>query len=395
MRAVDDGRDVSGDAASSGAAGAPSRGDAATALREDRRTIRVASVPASHVYVHHLAPVHDAEDVPRVVRLRDPDPDDPARPAGAKWWPPTMLEPAWVREHADFDVMHVQFGFDARTPAQLEELVQALRETGRPLVYTVHDLRNPHHERREAHDAQLDVLVPAADALVTLTPGAAAELRHRWGVEALVLPHPHVVDLETMRRASARRPRAAGDPFRIGVHVKSLRASMNPLPVIRALSEIVRELPGALLQVNGHTDVLRPGERHDRALAELLEQQAEAGLLELHVHDFLDDAALWAYLGSLDVSVLPYRFGTHSGWLEACRDLGTAVIAPDCGYYREQGPVFEYRNRDDDFDPESLRAAVLAAHAADSPAPARIDDRIAERDAVARAHALLYEELVR
>lgn len=369
--------------------------EVATGIDADRRTIRVASVPASHVYVHHLAPVHDAEDEPRIERLADPDPDDPARPAGAKWWPPTMLEPAWVRANPGFDLMHLQFGFDARTPAQLEQLVEALRETGRPLVYTVHDLRNPHHQTREAHDAQLDVLIPAADALVTLTPGAAAEIRRRWDVEARVLPHPHVVDLETMRRASARPPREPGDPFRIGVHVKSLRASMNPLPVVRALSEIVRELPGAVLQVNGHTDVLRPGERHDRPLAELLEQQAAAGLLELHVHDFLDDAALWAYLSSLDVSVLPYRFGTHSGWLEACRDLGTAVIAPDCGYYREQGPVFEYRNRDDDFDPASLRSAVLAAYAAGSPAPAGIAERIAERDAVARAHAQLYGELVR
>ena len=37
--------------------------------------------------------------------------------------------------------------------------------------------------------------------------------------------------------------------------------------------------------------------------------------------------------------MLPYRFGTHSGWLEACYDLGTPVLAPDCGFYAEQRPV--------------------------------------------------------
>jgi hypothetical protein len=31
-----------------------------------------------------------------------------------------------------------------------------------------------------------------------------------------------------------------------------------------------------------------------------------------------------------------YWFGTHSGWLEACFDLGTAVIAPNCGYYHQK-----------------------------------------------------------
>ena len=63
------------------------------------------------------------------------------------------------------------------TPAQLEELVAALRRRGKPLVFTVHDLRNPHHPDRAAHDRHLDVLVPAADALITLTQGAAAEIR--------------------------------------------------------------------------------------------------------------------------------------------------------------------------------------------------------------------------
>ena len=60
------------------------------------------------------------------------------------------------------------------------------------------------------------------------------------------------------------------------------------------------------------------------------------------MHDYFTDDELWDYLSSLDVSVLPYRFGTHSGWLEACFDLGTIVLAPDCGYYAEQRPCVTY-----------------------------------------------------
>jgi glycosyltransferase involved in cell wall biosynthesis len=373
---------------------APSRRQGRETALEGARPLRVASVPAGHVYVSHIAPEEDLAGVRRVERLHDPDPEAPEHPAQARWWPPAMLDPAWVRSHRDFDLLHLQFGFDARPPEQLAEWAEALRETGRPFVYTVHDLRNPHHRDRTLHDEQLEVLIPRADALITLTRGAADEIRDRWGREARVLPHPHVVDVETMRRAAARPP--SSGPFRVGVHLKSLRASMNPLPVLRALEEAVGRLPGVVLQVNGHRDVLtEEGAHYDPELTGYLRRGAGRGALELHVHDFLEDEQLWSYLSSLDVSVLPYRFGTHSGWLEACRDLGTAVIAPSCGYYRQQGPVFEYVHEEERFDAGSLERALRGAYAAGAPRPVPVETRRAQRRAVAEAHAELYERLLR
>ena len=140
------------------------------------RLIRVASVPASHVYVRHLAdPLQDDG----ITRLADPAPSGPVTVSG-QWWPPAMLSASWVREHRrEFDVFHIQFGFDAEDVTCLQELVKALRKAGKPLIYTVHDLRNPHHHNRRDHDAQLDVLIPAADALITLTEGAAREIESR------------------------------------------------------------------------------------------------------------------------------------------------------------------------------------------------------------------------
>ena len=174
--------------------------------------ITVASVPANHVYVRHLGdPSGDGD----VRRLADP------RPCGAPsdhsvWWPPVMLDPGWVRRHhAEFDVFHVHFGFDAQPVAGLEELVRVLRVYDKPLIYTAHDLRNPHHPGRAAHDEQLDVLIPAAHRVVTLTAGATEVIRQRWGRTALVLPHPHVVDFPALRR-----PRRRGDEFVVGVHLQ-------------------------------------------------------------------------------------------------------------------------------------------------------------------------------
>ena len=305
-----------------------------------------------------------------------------------------MLRPEWARD-ADFDLLHLHFGFDAVDPSTLRELTEVLRGRGKPFVLTVHDLRNPHHEDRALHDAQLDVLVPAADALVTLTTGAAAEIRRRWDREALVLPHPHVVPLATMEAAQERRSWARGDTFRVGLHVKSLRASMAPMRLLPTLVDTVAQLPGAVLQVNGHRDVLDPdGARRDESLAAYLHEQADAGRLELHVHDFLDDRALWAYLASLDVSVLPYRFGTHSGWLEACRDLGTAVVAPTCGFYADQGPVLSYTHDESHLDEDSLAAALRRAHEQRSTHGISVAERRAQRARVAAAHDRLYTYLL-
>jgi glycosyltransferase involved in cell wall biosynthesis len=349
--------------------------------------LRVASVPSAHVYVQHL---DDPAGEAGVVRLADPVPPG-QRPGTGRWWPPVMLSPSWVREHSrDFDVFHVHFGFDALGAGQLRELVRTLRCRGKPLVYTVHDLRNPHHEDRHAHDGHLDVLVPEADALVTLTAGAAGEIESRWGRRAVVLPHPHVVPL---RRISPREQ--AADGFVVGVHAKSVRPSMDPVPVIQVLAEVVRGLPGGLLRVDIHHDVFdSAGLRHDRAIVGYLRAAAGKGEIDLRVHDCFSDAELWAYLESIDVSVLPYRFGTHSGWLEACYDLGTAVVAPSCGYIAEQRPCLRYGHDERGLDARSLQEAVLEAYRRRPRWQAAAGERRQERTAIAAAHRRVYEALL-
>ena len=73
--------------------------------------VLVASVPANHVYVHHIA----AEDADGCGACRT-RPRRPGRGSAQQaWWPPVMLDPDWIAD-ADFDVFHLQFGFDARSP---------------------------------------------------------------------------------------------------------------------------------------------------------------------------------------------------------------------------------------------------------------------------------------
>jgi hypothetical protein len=329
--------------------------------------VRVASVPTGHPYVRALS-----DD--RVIRLEDPP--VPGAPPG-RWWPSPWLEPSHLAGRAaELDLLHVHFGFDDRTPGELRELVRTLRAVRRPLVLTVHDLRNPHHAEPGRHDAALDVLVPAADAVITLTAGAAAEIRERWGRDADVLPHPTVVPA-----GWADRPRPEHDGFTIGLHAKSHRTNADPVGVARALAAAAGPLPGARVRVDAHDD------ERGRAVAAALRDDAR---LDVRVHPPFDDDAFHAYLLDLDVSVLPYRWGTHSGWLEVCHDLGTTVLAPDVGHYRDQAPCLTYRPG----DAGSVAAAVARAHRERPHWRADPAERSAQRRAVADAHVGVYRRVL-
>src|SRR6478735_7553119 len=85
--------------------------------------IRVASIPANHPYVRHLAaPGGEAQ----VVRLPDPAPDVPD-PLPGQWWPPVMLDPDWITGHRnEFDLVHLHFGFDAVKPVELQRWIDEL-----------------------------------------------------------------------------------------------------------------------------------------------------------------------------------------------------------------------------------------------------------------------------
>ena len=309
--------------------------------------LRVASVPSGHPYVRHLAPVTGVSSV-----LRLPDPAVAGAPAG-QWWPSPVLEPQWLRAHCgDYDLVHVHFGFEHRSTAQLVELVATLRALGRPLVLTVHDLDNPHLTDQAPHLAALGVLVPAAAAVVTLTAGAAAEVERRWGRAPVVLAHPHVVALDRLGRA---RPPHEG--FVVGLHDKR-RAGSAPDEVRSELVRAVDALPASRVAA------------------------APAGRL--------DDDALWDHLSTLDVLVLAYRSGTHSGFVEACHDLGTTVVAPDRGFWAQQQPVLTY----DLGVPGSLTAALRRAHAERPHHQADPAARTAQREALAAAHAELYARAI-
>ena len=275
--------------------------------------------------------------------------------------------------------MHLHFGFEHLSADELGQWVQRLHRFGLPLVYTAHDLRNPHQLSARAHDRHLDVLIPNAAAVLTLTAGAAAHIRSRWGVPAQIVAHPYVIEPD-------RRPRRPASTRTVGIHLKDLRRNViEPDRVIEAAARGARA-GGGRLRVNLHPGVVdRPELSGTRALG-------EQGLLDLAVHERFSDEALASYLAELDVYVLPHRFGTHSGWLEACRDVGTRVVAPSCGFYGEQWPeVLTYGNDEAcGLDAAGLGQAVALALTAGPVAAAPAHFRREQLSQVQAVHAQIY-----
>jgi beta-1,4-mannosyltransferase len=345
--------------------------------------IRVASVPATHVYVRHL-------QHPLVERLVDPSGDDLRTPC--------FLDPDWVAAHSElFDLLHVHFGFEFYPVAQLIDLCDALHANGIPLLYTAHDLRNPNHPSSKKHDGALAVWMEQAAQVVTLSLRAAREIEHRFGRRAHVVPHPHVVPLEQMERLQANRPRH-WDGFRVGIHFKSMRPNMAGAPVLRAALDSAHQTDGLRLLVHLHPDVLDPrSPNHDEELAALALSTVcdENSPVDLHVHRYCADDELWMFMLSVDAVILPYRFGTHSGFLEACRDLGTAVIAPTCGAYVEQGAEHSFLSDEvRGVDESSLTKAILEARACCRPPPIRAGDRRRQQRLIAQRYFEIYTTML-
>lgn len=354
-----------------------------------RVPVRVQSVPAAHSYAQRIRSVGVDAVQPRVVHL--PDPTVAGAPPG-RWWPPPALEADWVRRHGgEVDVMHLHFGFDASSPESLRRWVAAMRDTRTPFVLTVHDVVNPHFVEQSAHLDRLDVLVPAAAALVTLTEGAARDIRRRWHRDVTVVPHPHVAPLHLVGMARAQ----PSERFVVGLHLKSLRANVVAAPIVRALSLAVADLPGAEVVVHAHHDAFDPAHpRHDAELVGTLSGLESRGGVRVVRHDRHTDAKLWTYLRATDLSVMPYAFGTHSGWIEACHDLGTTVLAPRTGRWVEQQRALTFGWPTGHLpDADELVDGVRRAHQERPAWQAARNSRRAEQGAIGQWHDELYVAL--
>jgi hypothetical protein len=321
--------------------------------------VRVVSIPHTDPYVDAVLP----EGVTRVGTATDPSP-----------W----LDAEYVVAHAgDVDVVHLHTDYGHLDAAALEAWAEELQRLGVPLVVTVHQLREPAQDEPGRHEAHLAAVLATAEVVLTLTPGAADEIAERYGRTAIVVAHPSIC---------AADPDLGAERGLVGVRVGSASSAVpDPAGLVRAaLSGAVSG--GGRLRVLVDEGAV---EELDPAIVAL----ADSGALEL-VPCPADE---WtAALQQLHVAVLPERCGTHSRNVEICRDVGTRVVAPSCGWFADQwSEVVPYANDErGGLDPVSLTAAIGAALTRPMPRPADRGWREGQRAAVREVHAEVYTQVV-
>ena len=360
---------------------------ATTVLWEGRRRITVETLPGRGLYVRHLA---NPEGVDAVHRPTVGWAGGPSR-GGA-------FTTAWLRARLpQTDVVHVVGLRPGQHPDDVRAAIDLTRASGTPLVVTGYNLGAPHSAEAARLGEQLDLLVPAADAVLTLTDTAAAEMRRRWDIEAVVLPHPHAVDFVRMRQ---HRPQFRADRLLVGVHLAALRLPVDPVVLVAALTRAVRSVDTARLVVHLHETVTDPGSNayapaEVRAVTELVE--GVGGLVK--VHRPFTESRLWDHLFALDVSVVPGLHGSHSIWPEACTDLGTMPLLPADTHAAEQRPCLTYEGGcgpDGDVPAlaESMEKALWTAREQGNVWRSDPEQRWAERVRVAESLRGLYERLL-
>lgn len=327
-------------------------------------SLRVLSIPAGHVYTAAIRPA-DVEYLP------DPDVD-------GNWWPHPALEADWwERLPAEDlpDLVHLHFGFDHLTPAGVGDFLRTLENRGVPLVVTVHDLDNPHLSDQTGHHEKTRLLADAAAACITLTAQAA----RRLPTGARVIPHPQVV---------ADPPAGAGAGEAVGVFLKSLRGNVVADPdFYRTLARDVHEALGRPLRIHVHDVDATAGLR--RALSG--GSGGVDGSVDLRVHPPMPDDVLHAAVADCRTVLLPYLRGTHSGWLEMCRDLGVTVAAPDCGMYEGQADDPRAVETYATGDPADAARALIVLYGR-GPVP-YAGDRAEQLRRIREAHREVYREV--
>lgn len=312
----------------------------------ERCAVRVVHHPAVHPYVRHISP-----SAPTDVKELD------------VWDVPAVAA-------AGVDIVHLHFGFETRPSDELGAWANDLRRCGVALVHTVHDLDNPHLADQTCFHEQLATIVRHADALLTLTGWTADAVAARYGRRPGVIGHPHVVALSDIARRRAA-PTARRGAY---IHAATVRPNLD-VDLIERVADAATQIGGVHIHLR---DTVIDTGRARRLLA-----LADRPAVTVRVEPRLTDDQLWDRLQHAAVVVLPYRWGTHSGLLEAAHDLGTPTAAPMLGAYAEQGahPLRTGRLADD------LLAAARSTVVTD------LASRSFQRCAIVDAHRRCYRAL--
>lgn len=231
-----------------------------------------------------------------------------------------------------FDVLHLHT-VELASRQDILAVADRVKRDAKHLVITVHDMR-PNIESDSIEFAEkLRLALAAADRAVTLTEAARRDLLAAGLTSSPceVVPHGPAFP-NTVLQAT---------PCGVGYGLAAfgaLRPNRDFLRLVEAWRQLPRRSrPPLHLLLRG---VTATDERREAAVLAALRETAEHhGDLTLDVRpDFVEPQVLAEWLRQSNLLVLPYRHVTHSGQLEAARDMGLSLLAPEVPTLQSQFP---------------------------------------------------------
>lgn len=312
----------------------------------------------------------------------------------------------WLEAKASFgffDVLHIQ-SMELTGIGPIERVLERCAREGKGVVATIHDLDPLFPEAGADLADKIGLACRFACAVVTLTARAAAQLAGRFGVDPAriqVIPHGPVLP--------PGHPLWDADPVRNDAFTVGMFGGFRPNRSFLTAAVNARHGLGARVKILSRG--LNPVELGPGAEAFQVAALAAADpRLTLALEPFPSDDAVAGFVQGLDLLVLPYLFGTHSGQLELAMDLRVPVAAPDLGCFREQWQTHAAHVPEPFWfpftpgDPWGYGAPLLRAlQAAErawrerivQPRPAFQAVRVRELEAILSAHRALYARAAR
>ncbi|HSM66150.1 MAG TPA: hypothetical protein VK860_07590 [Ilumatobacteraceae bacterium] len=249
----------------------------------------------------------------------------------------------------DVDVVHVHFGFEHVTPDDMWAWCAALHRAGIRLALTVHDIDNPHLVDQRTHHLRLAALLHHADELYTLTPSASAEIVARWGRHATIAPHPPIVPDPTID-AIRRRPPTSRPVL---VWLGALRPNVD-LDIVVDIVDHVDHPVEVMTRLDGWDALAQDGQQR------LLDTVGRSTSSELVITGRPGDDELIELVAQRPALVLPYAWGTHSGFVQMATDLGVPALVPAVGCHADQGALVAPADEFADLVAEVAAAAAVS-----------------------------------
>lgn len=241
----------------------------------------------------------------------------------------------WLLEHRPWhwlDVVHLHH-LDFEPTSHLTTLLAECRRAGVGVVFTAHDLV-PVFADQATHHRILKVLAEQQVPFVCLTAAAVDEARRLFGASPVLIPHGYVMEPGTSARPASRPP----GPTRFLLY-GSLRRNRDVELVLHCW-RFARQLRNTSLHL-----LLRAPSRaslaEEAGTWQAILDHAVDPRLAVDVLPFPSDAEVTEALGAADALVLPYRWASHSGQLEAALDSGVLPVAARTGFLPDQVTIHD------------------------------------------------------